>query len=250
MHNPLPTFPPLLTGYKLAAGVALEDWTKAKAASGRLGAGDLVWSDDPYTLNFALVLEPETDRERCQQILFAAMTATVDSIGALAPPEVAVNFRWPSVILVNDAKAGYADLEVSDAEENGVPKWMVLSLTLAVKPRRRHSEPGRDISVTTLWDEGCGDLNRTMMLESISRHLVSHIHNWSEDGFGPIHAQWWGRISERTPLAEGALPLSARGDLIGLDEFGNALIKSGGETKAYGVMEALGRLRAVRIGGS
>jgi biotin-(acetyl-CoA carboxylase) ligase len=245
MRNPLPVFPPLISGHRLDANVELVNWVRTRATDGRLGAGDLVWADDPGTLQFALVLEPETGRERCQEMLFTAMVAVGDSIGALGPPEIAVTYQWPSVILLNEARVGYADLEISESEQDGMPDWMILSLRLALRPKPGQPEPGSEANITTLWDEGCGGLTRTMLLESISRHIVNLIHSWSEDGFKSIHSQWWGRLS-KAGLAEGAAPDVTDITLIGLDESGNALIKTGSSTNALAVTDALTQLRIAR----
>lgn len=248
MRNPLPTFPPLLTGHKLASDVSPVNWAKSGAAKGKLGAGDLGWSEDPDDLRLALVLEPEVAHSRCPEMLFVAMVAVGDAIGALAPPEVSVTYRWPTTILVNEAEAGFADLEVSETERYGIPDWMVLSLDLRIRPKQNRSEPGSDMSKTTLWDEGCGELSRSALLESASRHLVNLIHTWSEDGFKPIHEQWLGRLSKKTPLADGVLSGDDCETLLGLDESGNALIKTAAGTRPVMTIDALELLRAQRDG--
>ncbi len=246
MRDPLPTFPPLLTGHKLALEIVPADWAKARAAKGALGAGDLAWSVDVDNLRLALVLEPDVPRERCPEIVFAAMVAVGDAIGALSPPEVAVMYQWPSVILANEAKVGYVDLVVSETGQADVPDWMVLSLHLYLRPTRGGREPGNDLSRTTLWDEGCGQLSCARLLESVSRHLVNLIHRWSEDGLKPIHDQWWERLFPKAQLADGALAGDDDGSLLGLDESGNALIKSAAGTRAVATMDALERLRTQR----
>jgi biotin-(acetyl-CoA carboxylase) ligase len=246
MRDPLPTFPPLLTGHKLAVEISPVDWAKTGAAKGKHGAGDLGWSQDADNLRFALVLEPDVPRARCPEMLFVAMVAACDAIGALAPPEVSVTYRWPSVILANEVPIGFADLEISDAEQDGQPDWMVLSVRLRIRPGRDSPEPCRDMTQTTLWDEGCGELGRTKLLESVSRHLVNLIHTWSEDGFKPIHQQWWGRLSKKMPLADGAFAGEGGGTLLGLDDSGNALMKTTDGTQAVLTTDALERIRAQR----
>jgi biotin-(acetyl-CoA carboxylase) ligase len=246
MRDPLPTFPPLLTGHKLAIGKMPANWAQSRVADGRLGAGDLVWSEDADDLRAALVLEPDVVRARCPEIIFTAMVAIGDAVGALSAPEVSVTYRWPSVILVNEAKAGFVDLVISETDKDDVPDWMVLSLHMRLRPKRSAPEPGRVIDTTTLWDEGCGELSRTALLESVSRHLVNLIHIWSEDGFKPIHSQWWGRLSEKAKFADGALAGDDGAALLGLDESGNALIKTSAGTHAVPTMEALARLRTRR----
>ncbi|HKJ61348.1 MAG TPA: biotin/lipoate--protein ligase family protein [Hyphomicrobiales bacterium] len=246
MRDPHPAFPPLLTGHRLTVGRSPAVWAEAEAAAGRLGAGDLVWSEDPDDLRFALVLEPVVMRLRCQEILFAAMVAAGDSIGALSPPEVSITYQWPSVILANEAEIGFADIVISEADHEGAPEWMVVSLTLRIRPKRGQPEPGHEADRTTLWDEGCGALGKTALLESVSRHLINIIHSWSEDGFKPVHDQWLARISGKQKLAAGAAPYDGDHEFLGLGESGEALIKTGSGTHALMVMDVLIRLRTQR----
>ncbi|MGF1622211.1 MAG: biotin/lipoate--protein ligase family protein [Rhodomicrobiaceae bacterium] len=250
MRDRLPTFPPLLTGHQLASGVPPADWAVARASEAKLGAGDLGWSEDRDNLRLALVLEPEVARPRCPEIVYAAMVATGDAIGALSPPELAITYRWPSIILANEAEVGFVDLVIAENEEHGIPAWMVLSIHLRLRPGRNSPEPGRDPGQTSLWDEGCGDLGRSELLESVSRHIVNLIHGWSEDGFKPIHEQWWGRLSVTAALALGASDDHEGDTLLGLDESGNALLKTASGAKALMTTDALERLRKQRGSGS
>lgn len=243
MRNPAPTFPPLLTGHKLASDKNLSNWVKARLPDGRLGAGDLVWSEDPDMLCFAVVLEPEIVRERCPEMLFVAMVAVGDAIGALAPPEVSIMYQWPSVLLANEAEVGRLDLTLSTSETDDVPDWMVLWLSIRIRPRGSDSNPGKNLKQTNLWEEGCGALNRTGLLEATSRHLVNVIHTWSEEGFKPIYEQWWGRRLEKDPLADG-LPTPETAIMLGLDENGNALLKQDTENSVLNTLDALKVLRS------
>ena len=45
----------------------------------------------------AITLAPEVKGLDAQQIQFIAMNAVSDAIGALAPPEVSVSFRFPDI---------------------------------------------------------------------------------------------------------------------------------------------------------
>ncbi len=238
MKNPPPTFPPLVTGHPVAAGTDPVSKARSLVSKGRLGAGDLVWSEDVANLQFALVMEPDVERDRCGEMLFAGMVAFGDTIGAIAPPEISVTYGWPNLILMNGAGLGHCTLLVSDAEENGFPQWMILGLDARINPRSENMDPGLDTTRTTMWDEGCGDLSRTRLLESIARHLVNVIHTWSEDGFKPIHQQWWGRLDEKNPLVFTGLT-GEGAKLVGLDERGNALIKNGDTVTSIETLKAL-----------
>ncbi len=233
-----PQFPPLLKGHRVPGGKEPVAQARAMLAKGRLGAGDILWSDEQDTLNLALVLEPEVTRERCSEILYLAMVAFADAAGAISEPEIAIGYRWPSVILVNEASVGYADLIASEDEQDGIPNWIILNLNVAIMPDKTDDDPGKNAD-TTMWDEGCGNISRTQLLESVSRHIVNWIHTWNEDGFKPIHNQWIGRISER----EKTEPVLAIAEYIGLDERGDALIKAGDKVTGLSTQIALQTIR-------
>lgn len=234
-----PTFPPLLKGHRITADKSPVKRAKSMVAKGELGAGDLVWVDDKNNLKFCIVLEPEVSRARCSQMLFLMMVAFGDAIGALAPPEMAVTYKWPNDIQLNDATIGFCDLELSEAETDGVPEWMIISLAVTIKPENIMYDPGDEAWRTSLWEEGCGDITRTELLESTSRHFLNWVHGWSEDGFKSIHDQWAGRICEKAKMVEG---LSEQ-EFIGIDEIGNALIKKDNNTSVLDVVKTLKTLR-------
>jgi len=223
--RPLPTFPPLLTGHKLAANKSPSRIAKARAAKGEFGAGDLVWSEVEHSLEFAVVLEPEVARERCGEMLYVMMVAFGDAAGALCPPEISITFQWPNAILMNRALIGTCDLDLSETEQDSIPDWMVLSTKIAIRPERVTDDPGNEAWRTTMWDEGCGDISRTSLLESVSRHFLTWVHTWSEEGFRSVHENFVGRLADEKLVST----LSDAG-FVTLDESGNALVKTQGET--------------------
>ncbi len=245
MKNPQPTFPPLLCGHGIAAGKNPVNWAKSRVGKGKLHAGDLVWSEEVDRLSFAIVLEPEVQGERCGEMLFAAMVAFGDAVGALCPPEISITYQWPSIILMNDAKIGFADLVLSEQDADGLPDWLIVGMDVVIRPSKSNPDPGYELNNTTMWDEGCGDLSRTQLLESVARHTVNWIHTWSEDGFKPIHEQWWARLYEKVRIAEGAIEESTA-KLTGMDETGNAIIKAEGGATGFSTIDALNNLRKLR----
>lgn len=243
MINTPPTFPPLLNGHRLASDENPFKWAIEKTKSGQLSAGDIVWSEVTNQLNFALVMEPDVPRERCHEILFVAMVALGDAVGALVPPEVSVKYQWPNQILMNDGAIGIADLMISKESENEIPDWMVLSISLQIMPDFVDDNPGEKLNVTTMWDEGCGEITRTELLESVSRHTVAMIHTWSEDGFKPIHKLWMGRLMDQNKIPDAL----GHEKMIGLDEAGNALVSQVGTTVSISIEDALSQLRQLDI---
>ena len=100
-----PTFPPLLTGEEAAPGTDPFDKAVAAALMG-CDAGLLVWSGRADALSAAVVFAPECPLEQAIGIGFAVSVGFVDSLGALAPPEVAVHHVWPGRFKVNGADCG------------------------------------------------------------------------------------------------------------------------------------------------
>lgn len=239
MTDYLPTFPPLLSGHVVVFDESPLSLAAIQAHAGKLSAGDLLWSDDRRRLRFAVVLEPDVPRARCGEIVYVAMVAFGDAAGSLIPPEVAITYQWPNVIEMNDGRIGTVELVVSDEERGDIPEWLVLGIEIQLSPEHSDMNPGENYHHTTFWDEGCGEITQTQLLESTSRHLVNIIHTWSEEGFKPIHEQWLGRQSKTNPLA-GDAKLSGL-KLVGIDESGNGLLSNGSETDSLAVIDLMSR---------
>ena len=135
-------------------------------------------------------------------------------MGANATPEIAVRLDWDGTIRVNDAVCGRLSVNAAtNADET--PDWLIIDLEVSL---RNHSEsPGATPDVTTLYEEGCGDISATQLLEGWSRHTLVWINRWSDDGAAPIHAEYSGLLH----LHVGE---------IGIDEHFGLLRKSGDAT--------------------
>ncbi len=227
-----PSFPPLLRGEPLPAG--LDPFDKAVAA-GMLGAdpGLLVWSEDMSALRAAVLLAPEMPLSRAAGAAFAATLGFSDALGALAPPEVAVHFDWPFGLRVNGARCGGLRAAASTSDPEVEPDWMVLGLTVPVLPLAM--EPGADPGRTTLHDEGCADLTATQLVESWSRHFLVWIHRFTDEGLAPLHAAWRDRCDRLGEAVETPAP----GVFMGLDELGGMLLRTGAETRLIPLTDML-----------
>lgn len=234
-----PTFPPLLKGHRVPENKKPINRALAMVSKGKLGAGDVLWSEARNQLSLAIVMEPEVTRKRCGEMLYLLMVAFGDAAGAISAPEIAITYSWPSQILINEAIVGEADILVSENTTDDIPDWIIGSLNIAIRPDFAELDPGENIMRTTMWDEGCGDIDRTELIESVSRHIVNWIHTWGEDGFKPIHEQWMGRLDEKIKISSSL----TKNDFVGLDENGNALIKNGNGTDTLLTLDAVNRLR-------
>ena len=236
-----PDFPPLLTGHAVAPPAESFSLACRRAASGRAGAGDVFWSKSLHNLDVAIVLEPEVGVRQAREMLFVAMVALGDCIGALSPPELGIFYRWPGVILANGAEVGQARLAMADPDDGeAAPQWLVVGVTLAIRPARNAPDAGANIEHTTLWDEGCGDLDRNTLLESYSRHLKTWIHRWETEGVRAIREAWLARAEGCGETVTIAFDDATKtGTFLGIDEAGGLILKTGETTVILDLSTAL-----------
>ncbi len=235
-----PSFPPLLTSCPTEFPTDTAEQALAEIARQKAGAGDLFWSSDKDRLTFSLVLEPDVPKERCYEILYVAMVAFGDAAGALMPPEVSVTFAWPSFLLVNDGKVGYVDLLIAPtASEEDIPDWLLLTMDVEMRPAEIAYDPGLTYNRTTFWEEGCGHISRTDLLNSVARHFLTWLHTWNEEGFHSIYDQWMERLLNKKDISILYDGSERKGDFVGMDETGNIFFRSDGSTSVLQTRVAL-----------
>lgn len=234
MTLPNPTFPPLLNGHFLAGSEDAFAQACERAASGELGAGDVLWSSSPSKVDMAIVLEPEVPLATAVQMLPLAMVAIGDCLGALTPPQVGVSFTWPNHIRVNGGLAGAVKAAASGKPElDSTPDWMVIGLELRHRREAHEPEPGEVPEQTWLSEEGCEELSPTDIIESYSRHFLTWLNDWNDDGFRSAHASWLFRAEERDQdISVTVGGKTFKGQMLGLDDNGNLLVKEGDETRS------------------
>lgn len=241
MHLKDPEFPPLFNGKGLRAPSRPFAEAVKGAQEGRYGAGDLLWARNARLVDVALVLEPDIPPQQTYQILCVAAVALSDALGAIAPPELAVTWTWPHRLLANKAHVG--DLRFSVAPqtgEDGAPLWLVIGLELAVRPDPSGPEPGLFVDRTTLFDEGCTELDRTQVLESWSRHFLTWLNTWTEDGFRPVHEAYVFRAEGyRDDIVMDLQGRQLAGTFVGLDDNGNMLMKTASGMELVSIAEVL-----------
>lgn len=239
-----PSFPPLMTGVRLAAGV--DPLAKAVAAADGpdgVAGGTVFWADREDRLEAALALAPETALNAAMAMLFAAANGLGDALGALAPPEVAVTWEWPDLVKVNGAECGAFRVDAATRDPSATPNWLVVAVSVHVAASAA-AEPGVDPTVTALAEEGCAEIGRTRLLESWSRHTLVWINRWLEDGFRPIHDAWVARVERRgEPVAFTFGGQTRRGVFLGLDEAGGMLLKTESGTESLPLTGLLGHPR-------
>ncbi|MFQ5625897.1 MAG: biotin/lipoate--protein ligase family protein [Methyloligellaceae bacterium] len=234
MHNPDPTFPPLLKGHGVPGTESAYEVACARASAGELGAGDVIWSQHTSRVDVAIVLEPEVALEMAVQMLPLSMVAIGDCLGALTPPQVGLTFTWPGEVRVNGAFAGTMKAAAGGKRDaSAVPGWMVLGLWLRLRREDSEPEPGDVPDRTWLSEEGCVELTHAEIIESYSRHFLTWINSWNEDGFKSVHASWLYRGHEKDEEVTVELGKQTLcGVVQGLDDNGNLLLRRDGGTNA------------------
>lgn len=240
--NEEPVFPPLLNGIAVAPGTDTAEVATAAVISGEAGAGDLYWSQSEDRLNMAVVLEPDVPLASAVQVRHVLAVAFGDAFGAISPPEIGVHYRWPGDLLVNGAKAGAITLDVpAGIATDEVPPWMVLGLDVAITLDLSVENPGELPDSTTLHEEGAGEVTRTMLIDSVSRHFLTWIDGWMNEGFKAVHENWLGRAAgsdEDVTLSHAGAAVSGR--VTGMDEDGNLLFRPADQpVQAFALVETV-----------
>jgi len=211
-----PQLPPLLTPLEVEKD--RDVLAKAVSVAARGEVGVVCYSVDTDHLRMAVTLAPEVAPAKAVQMHYVLMVALGDSIGALAPPEVAVTYRFPGAVLLNRGYAGSCGIEIDTArDENGYPGWMVVHTSLALRGELTEGETGTIPDETSLSEEGGSYVSRTRLLESVCRHFLVWLNRWEDEGFRPIHDMWKSRLDEACATVDPHLEwMGVDGDGAGL----------------------------------
>ena len=220
-----PDFPPLLTGKAVGARVDPFDKALAQVLTGTVTPGLIHYAESGDVMRTAITLAPEQPLAQAVGAIYAVQLGLSDAIGALAPPEVAVQFTWPAGLKINGARCGGFRAAASTGDATAEPDWLIVGVEVPV------SSPDADGGVTpddtTLHAEGCVDLTAASIVESWSRHTLVWIHRYLSDGFAPLHEAWRGKCDAIG--TEVTTPQS--GLFVGLDERGGMLLRRGNDTR-------------------
>ena len=237
MHLPDPDFPPLLKGHAVKAPRKPFEEACRRARSGDLGAGDVVWSRNTARADLAIVLEPDVALERALQMGPLMLVAVGDCLGALAPPKLAIQYRWPMGIALNGSMAGAVRVACPRVALDQVPEWLVVGarLDLAAQDERE------DWSQTSLDEEAGPGITRSDILQSLAAHFLTRLNAWQDDGFRPVHDQWLFRAEGReAPTVVEHAGEKIEGLVLGLDEGGNLIIKTtAGKTRSLSFLDCV-----------
>lgn len=223
MRDEAPSFPPLFRGQPSAELAPFEAAVKAARAEADPG---LVCHDvQADRMRAALLFGPEMELKKAMAALPVCGIGFQNAFGALAPPSVGVHLDWDGGLRINGAVAGRLTIVASTDDPDTIPAWMVVGLTLDLMPSS--DDPGETPDVTSLWDEGCAEIDPMTLLEAWVRHTLIWINRWLEEGVKPIHDEWSGLAHGQ---GEATKTGGHEGTYTGVDEDFGMLVKAGETT--------------------
>lgn len=219
-----PSFPPLFQG--LALGPGSDPMAKACSEAMRgCDAGLVTYHLGPNRLDAAIVFAPDVPLQDAMGMLPVCGIGFQNALGALAPPEVAVHLDWDGGLRVNGAACGRLTVAASDDDPEAEPAWLVVGLTLPLWPES--DDPGHTPDQTTLYAEGCAEVEADRLLESWVKHTLVGINRFSEGDVAGVHRDWRELAHG---IGEDADVAGHAGVFLGVDERFGMLIRTGNET--------------------
>lgn len=218
-----PTFPPLMYGE-----AATDPLTHAqmRAVQG-CDAGLIAYDLGSDALRAALVFAPDVPLRKAVSMLPLCGVGFQNALGALGPPEVAVQLEWSGGIRVNAARCGALSLHASSTDPDAVPDWLIVALELPLWPLS--DAPGAHPDDTALYAEGCADVKAPTLLESWSRHTLTWLRSWEDDGPAALHDAWRG-LAWR--MGEDVTVRGQTGTFLGVDEDFGMLLRTDTDTQS------------------
>lgn len=219
-ENQRPSFPPLFSGLAISGQINPFEKARAEATRG-CDAGLVVYNLAANTLEAAIVFAPDVTLEEAMAVLPLCGIGFQNALGALAPPEVAVQLEWAGGLRINGARCGALRVAASTVDTDAMPDWIVVGLTLPLWPES--DAPGETPDHTALYAEGCAEVNALGLLESWVKHTLVGINTWSENGVKSLHSNWRGLAHG---IGEDIKIHGQAGTFLGVDEKFGMLLRS------------------------
>ncbi len=206
--------------------------------------GTFLWARREDRAQCAVLLAPDRPAASALLVAYVALLGLRDALGAVAPPAIPATFGWPDRLLVNEALAGGIRVRLPPVKyPDGVPDWLAVGLDVLIAGDPEDSAPGRHVDRTSLYEEGCGEVTATALLESFSRYFLNWINRWQDDGFAPVKAAWLARVEDYEEEVEFRLDGRRHtGKLVGIDDSGDLVLEQAGKRSRLGLAAALSAL--------
>lgn len=152
--------------------------------------GLLLWRRRDDFLDAALLLRPFDRAARALTLAYVVQLGLIDGLAAVVPPETPARLGWPDRLLVNEGCVGGIRLARGPLVERegleGVPDWLVFGIAVRRHAAAPDDAPGRDLEYTDLYEEGCGGVGVSRLLEAFGRHFLLWLERWQEEGPEPV----------------------------------------------------------------
>ena len=206
--------------------------------------GTFFWARREDRAQCAVLLAPDRPAAAALLVSYVALLGLCEALGAVAPPEVPVTFGWPDRFLVNDAFAGSIRVRMPAVEDpDAIPDWLAVGLDVLLAGDPEDPDPGRDVDRTSLYEEGCGDVTATALLENFARYFLNWINRWQDDGFAPVKAHWLARAVDYGEEVEFRLDGRRRaGKFVAIDDSGDLVLERAGKRRRLSLAAALSAL--------
>ncbi len=219
----VPTLPPAFQLVGLDRDVPAFE-RAVRAAPRGIEDGTVYWSERTDRLDMALVLEPEAPPATALEAVLVLAVATCEALAASLPPALPVACAWPGDLLLDGARTGGVRAALAPtADPQELPPWLVLGLCLELAPRGGVPDALPDL--TSLADQGAGEVAATDLLDAVGRRFLHWAGRWREDGPADLFAAWNRRCYRRGE--EDMLTLNGErvaGRIGGLDTDGRFVI--------------------------
>jgi len=182
----------------------------AAAHAAELGAATLVHVGRFDLSEFAVVLEPEEPLRTARRAFYAGMSALADALAAHAPPEKPITFGWPDAIHVDGGLVGGGRLAWAEGPEADPPPWLVFGAMIRTVAMAEGDRGLRPLAAA-LDEEGFDGLESGQLAESFSRHLMTTIDVWQEQGFDAVARNYLARLG---PAKSTQFSIADTGDLL------------------------------------
>ncbi len=172
---------------KRLAEAGAEDGTVVWATAQRHGRGrrGSSFASPEGNLYLSVIVRPDCSPLEAAQLSFVTALGLGEALGQLVPPLCEVTFKWPNDVLLNERKVAGILLESSTTGRDQLD-WLVIGLGVNLV-----SYP-EDVAfpATSLRYEGSEQVTPGRALEAFSRHFLSWVNRWLDDGFAPVRAAW------------------------------------------------------------
>lgn len=183
----------------------------AQEIAAESGAGTLVWVGRFDLVEFAVVLEPDEPLVAARRALYAGLAALADALAVHAPPEMPLYYDFPATLMFNHGLIGGGQLAwPANASEKERPDWLVFGAMVRMHVMD-NLEPGERAPFASLEEEGFDDVAAVTLVESFSRHLMTHMDEWQNNGFAKVARAYLSRLH---PEPDVERSIDGAGDLL------------------------------------